>query len=311
MEQMKLLRFHACRLCGLLHEAAERRSRSDFHKRIHVKLQQSSKGILHTDTGLNLADKELCDGILFCLLTSEAVEQHGNLHRRKGKLLKPSAQRFSRRTHHAGMKRSADRKRNAPPCAVLLCKKCRLIHRSLLTTNDQLPRAVIVADGYNAFRRCCLAAFPKVCLLHAKNGGHAAGDSFRCLLHGLSAKCHGLHGFLCSPNAGSIKCRILAQRKSRRIIRPHAVFRKNIRNSEGNRRHAGLCELCLNQLVLRILEADPFSVKIQVSRIKRFPEGRFLFIKLLSHAGVLRTLPGVQICDLHLFSISSFRSTHP
>ena len=209
------------------------------------------------------------------------------------------------------MKRSADRKRNAPPCAVLLCKKCRLIHRSLLTANDQLPRAVIVADGYNAFRRCCLAAFPKICFLHAKNGRHTAGDSFRCLLHGLSAKCHGLHGFLCSPNAGSIKRRILAQRKSRRIIRPYAVFRKNIRNSEGNRRHAGLCELCLNQLVLRILEADPFSVKIQVSRIKRFPEGRFLFIKLLSHAGVLRTLPGVQICDLHLFSISSFKSTHP
>ncbi len=70
-------------------------------------------------------------------------------------------------------------------------------------------------------------------------------------------------------------------------------------DAAGKGHHAGLGVFGLIQNAVRVLKADAVQVKIQRRAVEGRPEGGRAFVKFLAHAGVLRTLTGIQNSKLH------------
>ena len=98
---------------------------------------------------------------LSAFFAAQAVEQHRNAHFAKGFGGKALCQGIPGGSHQTGVERSAHLERDAPAGTGLLCKLCSLVHCGLFAANDQLARAIVVADLHTAQRGCLLTAFCK------------------------------------------------------------------------------------------------------------------------------------------------------
>lgn len=90
------------------------------------------------------------------------------------------------------------------PGACLLGKLGCQVYGILLSADDQLTGAVVVADLHHAFFPCPGAALCQGDAVQPHHGGHPAGDAFSGLGHGFAAESGQLDGLF----GGEHTCRL-------------------------------------------------------------------------------------------------------
>ena len=276
---------------------------------VHAQLAQTAQGIFHVNAALHLLYQQLRDAVGLGLFMPQTVEQHRRLHGAEGLTRKALCQRIPCGSHQLCVEGAADLQRDAAAGTGFLCQRSGLLHSGFLTADDQLPRAVVVADLHTA-RLCSLfAAGRQFFSVQPQHGGHAAVKALCGLGHGLAPEGGQLDGLLCGEHPGCLQRGVFAQRKPRQIGGLYALFGQHGGHTAGKGHHAGLGVFGLVQNAVRIFKADAVQVKIQRCAVKGRPEGGRCFVKFLAHAGVLRTLTGVKYGKLHKFCLHSVTSS--
>ena len=207
------------------------------------------------------------------------------------------------------MERAAHLERDAPAGTGLLCKLCSLVHCGLFAANDQLARAIVVADLHTAQRGCLLTAFCKGDPVEVQHCGHAAVDAAGRVGHGFAAIGCQLNGLLGGEYTGGFQRGIFAQRETGHISGLDPLLGQNGGYAAGKGHHAGLGVFGLIQNAVRVVEADAVQIKRKVCSVERGTESGRCFVKFFAHAGVLGTLAGIQNCKLHRFCLHSVTSS--
>ena len=184
-----------------------------------------------------------------------------------------------------------------------------LLHRSLFAADDQLTRTVVVADLDTAQSRSLFAALRKGLAVQVQHGGHAAVDAAGGIGHGFAAVGGQLDGLFRGEHPGCFQRGIFAEGKPGGVCGLYALFGQHCGHAAGKGHHAGLGVLGLPQNAVRVLEADAVQVKIQHGAVECGPEGGRCFVKFFAHAGVLRTLAGIQHGKFHAFCLHSVTSS--
>ena len=100
------------------------------------------------------------DRVSSILFAAQTVEKHRTLHRCKGHGLKFFPQGIPGRLHQGGVEGPAHLQRQAAPCTGLRSQCGGLVNSGLVTADDQLAGAVVVADLYNARIGSGVTIFP-------------------------------------------------------------------------------------------------------------------------------------------------------
>ena len=169
----------------------------------------------------------------------------------------------------------------------------RLIDSGLVTANDQLAGAVVVADLHTAQRRRLFAADGEGIPVKVQHGGHAAVNALCSFGHGFAAVSGQLDGLFRGEHPGCFQRGIFAEGKPGGVCGLYALFGQHCGHAAGKGHHAGLGVLGLPQNAVRVLEADAVQVKIQHGAVECGPEGGRCFVKFFAHAGVLCPLTGI------------------
>ena len=174
-----------------------------------------------------------------------------------------------------------------------------LFHGGFFAADEQLARAVVIADLDTAQSGCLFAALCQCVAVKVHHSGHAALDALGGVGHGLAAEGSQLHSLLGREDTGGFQRGVFAQRQTGQIVGLDAVFLQDSRDTGGEGHHAGLGVFGLIQNAVRVLKADAVQVKIQRRAVEGGPEGGGAFVKFFAHAGVLRALTGIQNGKLH------------
>ena len=168
-------------------------------------------------------------------------------------------------------------------------------HSGLVTADDQLAGAVVVADlGYAAgFGFGPGAAIGQRFPAQPKHGAHAAGAALHGLGHGLTTEGGQLHGLLRGEHPGGLQRTVLAQAQACGVSGGKARLAQQGGNAAGKGHQRGLGVLGLVQQALGVLKAEGFQIKIQLGGIKGGPENRAGLVQVPAHAGALAALAGV------------------
>ena len=167
------------------------------------------------------------------------------------------------------------------------------VHSGFLAADDQLARAVVVADLHTAQLCSLLTAGCKCLPVKVQHGGHAAVDALCSFGHGFAAVSGQLDGLLCGEHPGSFQRGVFAQRKPGHISGFHALLGQHCGHAAGKGHHAGLGVFGLIQKAVRVLKADAVQVEVQLCTVKCRPERGRAFVKFFAHAGVLCPLTGI------------------
>ena len=276
---------------------------------VHAQLAQTAQGIFHVDAALHLPDQQGRDAVLRSLFAAQAVEQHRNAHFAEGFGLEPAGEGVPGGGHEPGVEGAAHVERDAAAGTGGFRQRGSLLHRSLFAADDQLTRTVVVADLDTAQSRSLFAALRKSLAVQVQHGGHAAVDAAGGIGHGFAAVGGQLDGLFRGEHPGCFQRGIFAEGKPGGVCGLYALFCQHCGHAAGKGHHAGLGVLGLPQNAVRVLEADAVQVKIQHGAVECGPEGGRCFVKFFAHAGVLRTLAGIQHGKFHAFCLHSVTSS--
>lgn len=230
---------------------------------------------------------------------AEAVEEDRRFHLAEVLGLKALCQRIPCGVHQAGVEGAADLQGDAAAGTGGFRQLGGLFYCGLLAADDQLARAVVIADLHAAQSGGLLTALCQCVAVEVHHGGHAALDALGRVSHGPAAECGQLHRLLRGKDPGCFQRGVFAQRQTGQIVGLHTVFLQDSRDTGGKGHHAGLGVLGQIQNALRVVEADAPQIKIEVCGVERLPECGVSLVKVFAHAGVLRALAGIQNGKLH------------
>ena len=212
---------------------------------------------------------------------------------------KALCQRVTGGVHQLGVEGAADLQRDAAAGACGFCQLSGLFHGGFFAADDQLARAVVIADLDTAQSGRLFAALCQCVAFKVHHSGHAALDALGGVGHGLAAEGSQLHSLLGREDISGFQRGVFAQRQTGQILGLDAVFLQDSRDTGGEGHHAGLGVLSQIQNAFRVVEADALQIKVKVCGVERLPERGVSLVKVFAHAGVLRALTGIQNGKLH------------
>ena len=208
-------------------------------------------------------------------------------------------QRVTGGVHQLGVEGAADLQRDAAAGACGFCQLSSLFHGGFFAADDQLARAVVIADLDTAQSGRLFAALCQCVAVKVHHSGHAALDALGGVGHGFAAEGSQLHSLLGREDTGGFQRGVFTQRQTGQIVGLDAVFLQDSRDTGGEGHHAGLGVLSQIQNAFRVVEADALQIKVEVCGVERLPERGVSLVKVFAHAGVLRALTGIQNGKLH------------
>ena len=193
------------------------------------------------------------------------------------------------------MERPADLQRQAALCAGGQGCGCGFVHRRLVTADDQLTGAVVVANLHHTRIGSGIAARLQRRCFQPQNGGHSAGAPRSGSRHRFTAKRRQADCRLHIEHPRARQRGVFPQGQPRRIVRHNARLPQHGGNPAGKRRHTGLGVLGFVQNACRIGEHNFLYIKIHRGSglLQHSAEGGEVLIQIPAHTGVLAALPGV------------------
>ena len=183
------------------------------------------------------------------------------------------------------MERAAHLERDAAAGTGFFGQCGGFVHSGFLAADDQLTRAVVVADLHAAQLCRLLTAGGKCLPVKVQHGGHAAVNALCSFGHGFAAVSGQLDGLLCGEHPGSFQRGVFAQRKPGHISGFHALLGQHCGHAAGKGHHAGLGVFGLIQKAVRVLKADAVQIEVQLCTVKCRPERGRAFVKFLPMPG--------------------------
>ena len=191
---------------------------------VYAQLTKAAERIFHVNAALHLLHQQRRDAVGISLFTAKAVEQHRHLHLAKGLRRKTLCQCIPGGGHEAGVERAAHLERDAAAGTGFFGQCGGFVHSGFLAADDQLTRAVVVADLHTAQLCSLLTAGCKCLPVKVQHGGHAAVNALCSFGHGFAAVSGQLDGLLCGEHPGSFQRGVFAQRKPGSVSGLHAML---------------------------------------------------------------------------------------
>ena len=196
------------------------------------------------------------DRVSSILFAAQTVEKHRTLHRCKGHRLEFLLQGIPGRLHQGGVEGPAHLQRQAALCTGQRSQYGGLVNSGLVTANDQLAGAVVVADLYNARIGSGVAAALQGIAVQSQHSGHAAVAPGSGCSHGFPAKGRQRNGGTGIKYACAGQRRVFAERKTGSVVGCDAGSAQHGGDAACKGGHAGLGVLGFVQHTRCIGKAD-------------------------------------------------------
>ena len=260
-------------------------ARADLDEIRYAVLKHLAENRLHADRLLHLLFEELRDrltesgegrrgrGLHGCadLLTgpAEVVEHHRALRALEANVLKVTCECIAGILHKDGMERAGDTKRDALAPAACADDLGCLRDRLLLTTDDDLSRAVQVAErnDFSGLELCLTADRLEVLGGYTEHRAHAAVDALGRSRHAGATEGHHVYGGLCVHHLCRLECRVLTEGKAGGHIRTDAMHAENLGHTTGEGHHRRLCVTGLVDDAIRILKDETVEIIVRIDAL--------------------------------------------
>ena len=260
-------------------------ARADLDEIRHAVLKHLAENRLHADRLLHLLFEKLWDcsaksgegrrrrglhgGADFLTGPAEVVEHHRALRALEANVLKVTCECIAGVLHKDGMERAGDAKRDALAPAACADDLGCLRDRLLLTTDDDLSRAVQVAErnDFSGLELCLTADRLEVLGGYTEHRAHAAVDALGRSRHAGTAEGHHVYRGLCVHHLCRLECRVLTEGKAGGHIRTDAMYAEDFGHttSEGHHRRLGVAGFVDD--AIRILEDETVEIIVLIDTL--------------------------------------------